>query len=523
MAEEAEKEIKELQIEDAQAAKVEEEEAEGLINQKAKEHEANATPGFSVKAQLIATLIIVGAAAVGVGVGVILSNNEANDDVVSWLGLPGDLFIRSLTCVVLPLIFVNVILAVIQMIEAGKAGAVGKYTVAMYLLSTFMASIIGLVAVLVFRDQFETLESDDSETFILLQCPDGGFVTAEEDGSLVCAEESSNQSQFELDDPNGYLVTADGDIEDTISFSQTLQDGIFRKLVPNNIVAEFANGGFVGVIMFGIVFGTAAQYLSKKPVLLIDFLEDVNDILAKIIGWIILLTPIAVFSLIASTLGAQADLEQTFNDIRVLIFAALSAFITHILIAYPLIFFLITRTNPFAYLRYIVPAQIFAFSCASSAATLPVTIRCVTETGQVPNSIRDFVLPIGATINMDGTGLYFPPAIVYLAMTGGFDDQLDAAAMFLILVVSTIGSAGTAPVPNAGLVLIITAFNTVFSSSGTPRNFGIIIGIDWLMDRFQTSLNITGDTLVARIVTQLSGVNVEGGVTSEMPVSQISN
>lgn len=198
--------------------------------------------------------------------------------------------------------------------------------------------------------------------------------------------------------------------------------------------------------------------------------------------------------------------------------ASVIAMLTHILVVYPLLFAVITKANPYAYLRHIIPAQIFAFACASSAATLPVTMRCVKETGQVPDSIRNFVLPIGATINMDGTALYFPPALVFLAVTSGFGDQLDFSKYILIVIVSTIGSAGAAPVPNAGLVLIITAFNTVFGGEGEPANFFIIVAIDWLMDRFQTSLNITGDSMVARIVTHLARADIIDGV----PTSQLS-
>eukprot|EP00924_Labyrinthula_sp_SR-Ha-C_P010677 maker-scaffold_49-snap-gene-1.88-mRNA-1 protein AED:0.04 eAED:0.04 QI:0/0/0/0.66/1/1/3/0/520 len=485
------------------------------------ENEKNETPHLSIRKQILATAIIITSAALGIGTGVILSNIEAHPDVVSWVGLPGNLFIRSLTCTVLPMIFVNIILAVVQMMEAGKAGVVGKYTILLYLLTTVIASLVGLTFVALFKDQFARRVSEQTETFIILECPENlGFVSVTLDGSLSCSDEVTNSSQIQIVDPNEYLVKAETGVIDTYTFSATLQDGIFRKLVPSNIVEEFANGAFLGVVMFGVVFGIASQSLSKKPKLLIEFLDDVNDILTKIITWIIFLTPIAVFSLISSTLGGQEDLETTLNDVRVLLLASLSAFATYWTIVYPGIFFLVTRSNPYSYLRYVIPAQIFAFSSSSSAATLPVTLRCVTETGLVPNSIRDFVLPIGATINMDGTGLYFPPTLVYLAIAGGLEEQLDFATYFLIIVVGTLGTAGSAPVPSASLVTAITAFNTVFNTTGTPQNFGIIIGIDFLMARIQTLTNITGDTLVARMVTVLTRSDVANENISEVEASK---
>lgn len=472
--------------------------------------------------QIVATLLIVVAAGAGLGLGLLFANNEVDPDLISWVGLPGDLFIRALKCVVLPLIFVNVILAVIQMLEAGKAGKIGKYTVIMYLLTTMLASIEGLIVVIFFKDSFSTPDEEaEGESFVNIMCPSGQYLMEDNNtGNVFCdANGTASMMQFTVDDVNGVYQTTSGGSFEAITFSQTLQNGIFKKAVPSNITSDFANGNFVGVIAFAIVFGIAAQSLRTAPKTLIDFLNEVNDILVKIIQWIILLTPLAVFSLIAGAIGGQSDLETVFSDVGVLIFASVTSFAIHVLIVYPSLFFIVVRRNPYAYLRHIIPAQVFAFACASSAATLPVTLRCVKETGQVPDSIRNFVLPIGATINMDGTALYFPPALVFLATTAGQGDQLDFATYLLIIIVSTIGSAGAAPVPNAGLVLIITAYNTVFGGDGEPANFFIIVAIDWLMDRFQTSLNITGDSMVARIVTHLAGADiVDGKPTSQLTI-----
>lgn len=469
----------------------------------------------SVKAQLMATGLIVVCAAAGIGAGIGLSNDSTTDpddlaDIISWLSLPGDLFIRALKCVVLPLIFVNVILAVMQMIDAGKAGRVGKFTIGTYLLTTLLASIEGLVVVTIFQDQFKAPEAAaPAETFIQITCPNGQFLAENNVTGNVECNSALPGLDFTINDVNGVYATTAASSFEQVTFSDTLQNGIFKKAVPDNITKNFANGNFVGVIAFAIVFGIAAQSLKTAPDTLVSILTEINDIFVKIIQWIIYLTPVAVFSLIAGAIGGRSDLETIFENVGVLVGASVGAFAVHILVVYPTIFFLVTRTNPYGYLWHIIPAQVFAFACASSAATLPVTLRCVKETGVVPDSIRNFVLPIGATINMDGTAVYFPPAIVFLAITGGFKDQLTFANYVLIIIVSTIGSAGAAPVPNAGLVLIITAFNTVFGGEGDPANFFIIVAIDWLMDRFQTSLNITGDAMVARIVTHLAGENIE--------------
>jgi len=213
--------------------------------------------------------------------------------------------------------------------------------------------------------------------------------------------------------------------------------------------------------------------------------------------------------LIASNIGTRSGLQEAFSDIGLLIGATLCAMATHFLVVYPTLYLLIVRQNPFRYMRYIVPAQMFAFASASSAATLPITMDCVESSGEVPRSVKNFVCSMGATLNMDGGAIYFPTAIVFLAVTSGIEDKLNASAYFLIILLSTIGSAGTAPVPSASLVLIITAYNTVFDTTGTPEAFGLIFAVDWLMDRFRTTLNVTGDAMMSRIITAAGKVTFE--------------
>lgn len=211
------------------------------------------------------------------------------------------------------------------------------------------------------------------------------------------------------------------------------------------------------------------------------------------------ITPFAVFSLIATAVGSQEDLAGSFGNVGYLILANLVGYLAHFLIVDVGIHYLLTKKNPFTYLKNIIPAQTTALACASSAATLPVTLKCVKASGQVPDDIRTFVLPLGATINMDGSAIYFPCACIWLAILNGITPN--AGSYILLIILSTIGSAGAAPVPASGLVLVITAYNTVFGGSGIPNGFEFIVAIDWFLDRCITVLNVTGDTVVAHIVS----------------------
>lgn len=190
-----------------------------------------------------------------------------------------------------------------------------------------------------------------------------------------------------------------------------------------------------------------------------------------------------------------------------LVLATLVAMFFHSIVTHFIMLGVVTKKSPLSFLRHILPAQTTAFACASSAATIPVTLQSVKNTGVVPEAIVNFVVPLGATINMDGTALYFPCSCIWLAKLNGLEPSV--GDYILLIILATIGSAGSAPVPSAGLVLIITAYNTVFGSSGTPNGFEFIFAIDWFMDRWRTMLNVTGDACVAGMVAAIADVQDE--------------
>ena len=179
----------------------------------------------------------------------------------------------------------------------------------------------------------------------------------------------------------------------------------------------------------------------------------------------------------------------------------------HVFCVYTSLFFFMTKTNPFEYFQWILPAQTTAFACASSAATMPVTLQCAEDSGRVPLPIARFVIPLGATINMDGSAIYFPCACVWLAVLNGITPTF--GNYILLAILSTIGSAGTAPVPSAGLVMVLTAYNSVFGTSGVPDGFEFVVAIDWFLDRLQTVVNVTGDSIVAASIAHKVSLEVE--------------
>jgi len=405
-------------------------------------------------------------------------------------------------------------LAMVEMIDAGKAGKVGIWTLALYSLTTFLAALEAIVVTLLFKPLFnveDPVPPSTKETFVHVECEDGMYLATGSDGIVSCVSVNGfndtlpSNFSFTIDDVNNVFVkTADGtDTTADISISNQIIDGIFMKLVSANITDEFANDRFLGVIFFAMVVGIAATRSKTKPKTFMAFLREVNDILVVAITWVVALTPIAVFSMVVEAIGKESDIVEIFQNVGVLMGATLTTMAIHVLIVYPSLFYGLTKSNPLTYLRHIVPAQVLAFATSSSVGTLPLTLECVRNSGMVSDAVRNFVLPVGSTINMDGTALYFPVATIWLATTQGL--EIGAVDYILIVILSTLGSAGTAPVPSASLVFIVTTFNTVFGTTGTPEYFYIMMAIDWLLDRFRTLVNVTGDTLVARMVEVRAG------------------
>jgi len=455
-------------------------------------------------------------AAVGVGVGVGLSQWEPDDPedkkiTLKWLGLVGDMFIRALKAVVLPLVFINVTISVVEMMSLGRASSVGWLTIGLYLMTTVVAAIVGIISILSFKGLFDegSFEEDGPAT-VTLGCNEPGFFIAETDAGLMCSDAAEDMDmEFVINDVTGAFVKKSGGARDDISLSDTFYNGIFTKLISSNIFNSFNTANFAAVVVFAIAFGAGlGRVLHKRkeddfgqsPVIIL--FREIDGILLTLINWIIMATPFAVLSLIIRAVGNQSDLKNAFANVGWLVVATMVANLFHFLIVHVGLLALVRRENPIEYLKHIVPAQTMAFACASSAATIPMTLRCVLDTGVVPAPVARFVVPLGATINMDGGAIYFPCATIWMAILNGITP--DAASYFLLIIIATVGSAGTAPVPSASLVLIITAYNTVFNTSGTPDGFEFILAIDWFMDRLRTTLNVTGDTVVTGMVAKLS-------------------
>jgi len=416
------------------------------------------------------------------------------------------------------MVFVSMIVSMVDMMTVGKAGDIAKKTILFYLFTTVMAAIFGVISILVFESSFsqKTIEPA-GPTMMKFGCNnEGTYITEKEDGSLVCTASTANITSTEIvvTDVSGSFTASGSEDFVEVSLSDTFYEGIFLKCVPDNIINAFTEGNFLSVLFFGAMLGLAlGSVLDKKARSeVMPFLEELLEVFILFINWIIKCTPFAVTSLIANAIGGEDDLGEAFTNVGYLMLAVVFGMLLHIIIVFVGVHWLVTKSNPFTYLSCLFPAQALAFACASSAATLPVTMETVQKTKVVPEAIARFVLPLGATINMDGGAIYFPIACVWLAVLNGY--EVTAANLVLLVIVSTFGSAGAAPVPSASLVLVITAYNTVFGATGTPNGFSFIVAIDWFCDRLRTTMNVTGDAVVARMIAHLTKLDDLNGLHS---------
>jgi len=273
-------------------------------------------------------------------------------------------------------------------------------------------------------------------------------------------------------------------------------ESMILSFIPTNIFYALSEGKMMQIIVFAILFGVASLYLiPKQQETLNTFFTAVSEAMLKIAEWVILLTPIGVFSLISYVIAEQG-IEVVFGLYKYVLLV-ICVILFHALITLPSVLKFFTKINPYAYLSDVREAPIMAFSTASSAATLPVSMRVVEEIGEVDKKTASFVLPLGATVSMDGTAAYLSVAVLYIANLSGVALTLGDQILLGITVVAL--SIGVAALPSASLVMMVIILNQL----GLPVEYmALIVAVDRILDMCRTSLNVTSDLIVTKIIDE---------------------
>ncbi|MBW6490340.1 MAG: dicarboxylate/amino acid:cation symporter [Lentimicrobium sp.] len=373
-----------------------------------------------------------------------------------WISWMGDLFLRLLKMVIIPLIVSSIITGVAGIGSPENLGRLGFKTIGFYFLSSFLAIVLGLGLVNLIKPGVGA---------------DLSF--AEKIDSLPVANQSLGQ--------------------------------LLLNSIPENFFRSLGDGNMLPIIFFAIIFGFFINLISANhQKQLHGFFEAVFEVMMKMTMVVIKLTPLGVFAIIAGVISRYAgdanSMAQLFSRLGIYMITVLLALIIHSQITMNLILRVIGRVNPLKHLRNMSIPLLTAFSTSSSSATLPLTMEAIETNDGVSNKITSFTLPLGATINMDGTALYECVAAIFIAQAYGI--ELGISQQFTIVITALLASIGAAGIPMAGLVMMTIVLNAV----GLPlEGIGLLLAVDRILDMFRTAVNVYGDTCAAVVIAKSEG------------------
>lgn len=439
----------------------------------------------------------------------------------NWIAPFGTLFIRVLKLIAVPLVFFSIISGVSGLGDPASLGRLGLKTLGMYFLTTVVAVTLGLVLVNTISPGKLMDEESRVENRLRYEIWANDQDIAIKDDRNYLQKPQYRDKAEEIADKSS-LEIPDAAVQSKIETAEkTKQAGPLQPLVdlvpPNIFGALGDNGSMLQIIFFAIFFGICLVLIPQergKP--LKQVVDSIMEVFLKMVDVIMKAAPVFVFALLAGEVSKMAgdDVGKVLEIFKGLswysltVFAGLAAMVA---ILYPLIMhFFVKSQNYRGFLKGISPAQTLAFSTSSSAATLPVTMECVEDNLGVDKKITSFVLPIGATVNMDGTSLYQAVAVVFLAQMHMID--LTLAQQLTIVVTATLASIGSAAVPSAGLVMLIIVLESVGLN---PAWIAIILPVDRILDMCRTVVNVTGDASVSTIIGQSEG-SINYGKTNEV-------
>jgi Na+/H+-dicarboxylate symporter len=375
----------------------------------------------------------------GVAVGLLLGDKAEHIKIV------GDMFIRLLKMIIIPLILASMVAGIISIGNVRKLGRIGLRTFIYYTVTTILAVLVGLVLVNLIR-------------------PGAGI-----------------------------------EVEQTVDTSERQTPSvvsIVEDIVPENLFAAMAQDKVLSIIFFSLLLGVAISSVGEKGRGLAGIFESFNAVMMKITGWIMRLAPFGVFALMAHTVGTLG--LGVMRPLAVYMVTVALGLSIHAIVTLPALLFIFGRYSPVRFIKDVFSAVATAFSTASSAATLPITMECVEENAGVSNKVASFVLPLGATVNMDGTALYEAVAAMFIAQAYGI--SLTLGQQLIIMLTATLASIGAAAIPGAGLVTMVIVLKAV----NLPlEGIGMILAVDRLLDMLRTAVNVWGDACGTVVVARL--------------------
>ncbi|XP_060110988.1 excitatory amino acid transporter 2-like [Heteronotia binoei] len=430
-----------------------------------------------------------------------------DSDLLMLISFPGDILMRMLKMLILPLV-ISSLISGLAGLDAKSSGRMGTRAMVYYISTTVMAAVLGVILVLsihpgnpklrktpIVMTKNEEVSSLDAFLDLIRNLFPENLVQA-------CFQQIQTVSTKVSVPP---VVVRKENISQIVRTNGSVLNATITEVNvgPSTVTQkqlEFKAGmNVLGLIGFFIAFGICMGKMGEQAKPVADFFNILNEIIMKLVSMIMWYSPFGIASLICGKIAAIKDLETVARQLGMYMVTVIVGLVIHGALVLPLIFFVITRQNPFIFYAGIFQAWITALGTASSAGTLPVTFRCLEENLKIDKRVTRFVLPIGATINMDGTALYEAVAAIFIAQMNSV--ILDSGQIATVSLTATLASVGAASIPSAGLVTMLLILTAV----GLPtQDISLLIAVDWLLDRMRTSINVVGDSFGAGIIYHLS-------------------
>ncbi len=401
----------------------------------------------------------------------------------------GEIFLRLLKMMVVPLVMSSVMSGILGMGDIRKLGRPGGYAVLYYVSTTILAVLVGLMVVNVIQPGVGSIAR---ETLDQVAAGSKGDPTTEK--VMTTLARATGLSPEEL---RSVLGKTSEEKKETPGVGMILNN-LLLMLFTDNLFLSAAETNLLPLIVFSIIFAGMLTTMGNRVSNITSMIQQINDALMAFVLLLMKAAPLGIFCLVTARFGEAQDKGEfllILSQTGKYVVTVLTGLGIHAFATLPLIYWIFTRRDPYRFILQMSQALLTAFSTASSSATLPITMECAIERAGVSKRSTEFVLPLGATINMDGTALYEAAAAIFIAQAIGVD--LSLLQQLTIAITATLAAIGAAGIPEAGLVTMVIVLNAV----GLPVEYiGLILSVDWLLDRFRTAVNVCGDAIGAAVV-----------------------
>ncbi|XP_059687689.1 excitatory amino acid transporter 5 [Gavia stellata] len=464
--------------------------------------------------------------ATGCLLGFLLRSLELSELEKQYFSFPGELLMRMLKMLILPLITSSLMSGLATM-DSKACGKMGVITITYYLWTTFMAVTVGIILVVSIHPGAAAQKDNYSVGKVVLSSADALLDLIRNMFPSNLIEASFQQYRTVLvpvvKSPGfpkipgkslSFIYFAPDDENPEIHRPVLLELTPSPEMTYRTLPGTSNEMNVLGIVIFSATIGLLLGKMGERGTPLVNVCQCLNEAVMKIVSMAVWYFPFGIVFLIAGKILEMEDPTVIGQKLGLYAITVMSGLVIHGLILLPLLFVLITKKNPFAFIQGILQALLIALATSSSSATLPITLKCLLENNRIDRRVARFVLPVGATINMDGTALYEAVAAIFIAQVNEYD--LDLGQIITISITATAASIGAAGIPQSGLVTMVI----VLTSVGLPTDdITLIIAVDWALDRFRTMTNVLGDALAAGIIAHICKKDFAPKPPTQDPVS----